>query len=100
MLKNKKTKDNNINISKQKTQKHKLAINFFKILSVIFALLAVMLIITVLCKAIFDPGTFITNVNGIIQKSWSWVCLSIVIIASLFGIPSFVSYLFYKKLKK
>ena len=67
----------------------------------IISLIAMILgIVIILLKACLDSNSFLVNVNGVLQKDWSWIIILLGIIVAVFGLTSLFTYVLHIRLKQ
>ena len=92
--------DENTYIPEYNPKKYKKASNVVKIIAVISLIVMIIGISIILLKTFLDRNSFLVNVNGVPQKDWSWIIISIGMVISFFGLPSLCLYVLHIRLKQ
>lgn len=92
--------DLNIYIPEYNPSKYKKAVKISKIISIISLIAMILGIVIILLKAYLDSNSFLINVNGVLQKDWSWIIILLGIVVVVFGLTSLFVYVLYIRLKQ
>lgn len=92
--------DLNIYIPEYNPLKYKKAIKISKIISLVSLIAMILGIVIVLLKAYLDSNSFLVNVNGVLQKDWSWIIILLGIVVAVFGLTSLFAYVLHIRLKQ
>ena len=92
--------DLNIYIPEYNPSKYKKAVKVSKTISIISLIAMILGIVIILLKAYLDSNSFLVNVNGVLQKDWSWIIILLGIIVAIFGLTSLLVYVLHIRLKQ
>ena len=81
-------------------QKYKKEYKVTRIISIILFVLMIIGVALFLAKVFLDKNSFMVNVNGVLEKDWSWIIIQLSMIVAPLGIASLVLFVLYKRLKQ